>query len=136
MTIACCAAAALGAWQLPGASDAAALTPAAGTYKGKTKQGRNTVFRLAHGQLDLRHFSIELKCRDGSILIDQESGFEPSSLRANGTFREYQYGSTDKVWFRGRVDDRRMRGRIKVKDRWGKIRCNSGWVRFTAKRRG
>ena len=136
ITAIACFAAALAVWQLPNPTDADALAPKAGTYKGKTKQGRGIVFRLNHGQLDLRHFSIKLRCRDGSILIDQESGFEPSTLRANGSFREYQFGSTDKVWFRGRVNDRLVRGRIKVKDRWGHIRCNSGWVRFSAKRRG
>ncbi|HYC81186.1 MAG TPA: hypothetical protein VEB65_05330, partial [Solirubrobacterales bacterium] len=98
--------------------------------------GRGIVFRITRGQLDLRHFSIKLRCRDGSILIDRESGFEPSALRSNGSFREYQYGSTDKVWFRGRANNRLVRGRIKVKDRWGHVRCNSGWVPFTAKRRG
>lgn len=137
VTITCCAAAVLAAWQPPAPTAAAAAPPAqAGNYKGKTRQGRVIAFRLTPAGLDLRHFSIRLRCRDGSVLIDQESGFEPASLRGNGSFREVQYGSTDKVWFRGRTTHRRVRGRIRVKDHWGKIRCNSGWVRFTARRRG
>lgn len=134
-TIACCAAT-LAAWQLPAAAGAAQGSKKAVTYKGKTAQKRGIVFRVARNKLDLRHFSIQLRCKDGSVLIVQESGFEPAPLGSGGSFREYQVGSTDKVWFRGRATDRRVQGKVKVKDRWGKVRCNSGWVKFNAKRGG
>ncbi|MGD9734648.1 MAG: hypothetical protein AB7V58_03410 [Solirubrobacterales bacterium] len=135
-TIACCAAA-LGALELSAATAGAAPNGNnAVAYKGKTGQGRGIVLRVANGELDLRRFSIRLRCGDGSALIDQESGFEPAALNGKGGFREYQLGSTDKVWFRGRVNNRAVKGRVKVKDRWGKVRCNSGWVKFHAKRRG
>lgn len=136
VTIACCAAGAA-ALALPAPNDAAAAgaSKRGVAYKGKTAQKRAIAFRLSHGKLDLRHFSVRLRCRDGSMLIDKESGFKPSPLRG-GRFRDDQVGSTDEVWLRGRVRGRVIRGKLRVKDRWGHVRCNSHWVKFTAKQRG
>ncbi len=104
-----------------------------GKYHGKTKQDRQIVMRTGRSHVELLHFSIQLRCRDGSILIDQESDFEPTVIRHGGSFRDLQFGNTDEVWFRGRVSANRIHGRIRVKDRIGRVRCNSRWVSFNAR---
>lgn len=106
------------------------------TLKGRTKQGRT--IRLTHrgDRVQIKHFSIELRCRDGSILVDAESGFLPTPVRSNGRIRDHQVGSTDDVWIRGRLRGRALRGRIRVTDRIGKFRCNSKWIGFHARRQG
>lgn len=113
--------------------DAAAAKPAKkNTIKGKTSQGR--VIRLArnrHG-VQLKRFKIKLRCRDGSILIDDESGFLTTPLR-HGKLRDHQVGSTDDVWLRAQLKGRVVRGKIRVRDRVGKVRCDSHWVRFHAR---
>lgn len=100
-------------------------------YKGKTTQHRKLALKVGTRQVTLRSFTIELKCRDGSTLIDAESGFEPSALRG-GRFKDVQVGSTDTVRFAGRVKGRKATGTLKVTDKFGKVRCASPKVKFTA----
>jgi hypothetical protein len=73
-----------------------ALAAAAGLYAGKTGQGRTMRLTANARQVRMRNFSIKLNCRDGSVLIDQQSGFEPSKIRRH-KFLDTRYGSTDKV---------------------------------------
>jgi hypothetical protein len=101
------------------------------TYKGKTAQHRKVALKVGRGQVVLRSFSIELKCRDGSTLIDTESGFEPSPLRA-GRFKDVQVGSTDTVRFAGRVKGAKATGALKVTDMVDKVHCASPTVKFAA----
>jgi hypothetical protein len=113
--------------------DPAAAASDGGLLKGRTQQKR--VIRLAHhgDRVQIKHFSIQLRCRDGSILIDTESGFLPTPLRGGGRIRDHQVGNTDDVWIKGRLRGRVLRGAIRVRDRVGRIRCSSKWVRFHAK---
>jgi hypothetical protein len=107
-------------------------------YKGKTKQRRVVRLTTRGNTLKLRHFTARLKCRDGSVLIDQESGFQRTRLRDGGRFHDVQVGSTDEVRFKGRVNRGAVRGRIRVTDRLRKhgVRCRSSWIRFNARKRG
>ena len=100
---------------------------------GKTKQGRKIRLRVGGLSLKLLNFSAKLKCRDGSILIDKESGFEVTGLEKGGRFKDRQYGSTDTVSFRGKVTGNRVRGKLRVQDKWKKVKCDSKWVKFSAK---
>ena len=88
------------------------------------------------GKDDLRivRFNIQLSCRDGSILIDEESGFVRTPVHRNGRFSDVQVGSTDTVLIRGKAKGRAIRGRLRVKDRLGRgVRCDSRWVKFSAR---
>ncbi|HET7589670.1 MAG TPA: hypothetical protein VFK14_05745 [Solirubrobacterales bacterium] len=117
--------------------DAAAKSGQRGSaMKGRTKQGRTIRLALAHHSVQLKHFSIQLRCHDGSILIDTESGFLPTPLKAGGRLRDHQVGNTDDVWLRGRMHGRVLRGSVRVRDRVGKVRCDSRWVPFHAASRG
>lgn len=103
-------------------------------YVGKTKQHRNIRLAASSKQVRLQNFSIELHCRDGSVLVDQESGFEPTAIRG-GKFSDKQFGSTDTVVYKGRVQHGKVTGTVKVNDRLGKVRCSSPAVKFTARAR-
>jgi len=103
-------------------------------YVGKTKQHRKIRLAASSEQVRLQSFSIELHCRNGSVLVDQESGFEPSAIR-HGKFNDKQYGSTDTVIYKGQVQRRKITGTVKVRDRLGKVRCSSPTVKFTARAR-
>lgn len=105
-----------------------------GLHVGKTGQGRTIRLTANARQVRMRNFSIKLNCRDGSVLIDQESGFEPSKIRRN-KFLDTQYGSTDKVTYKGGVRGAKMIGTLKVRDRVGKVFCVSPTVKFTTHRR-
>jgi hypothetical protein len=102
-------------------------------YKGKTAQSRTIKVAVGKRNLKIMRFKAELKCRDGSVLIDDESGFLPTPIRSNGSFRDAQVGSTDEVLIRGRRKGRVVRGRLRVRDRVGKVRCSSKWIKFTAR---
>jgi len=106
-------------------------------YKGKTAQKRPVRITLRGHTLKLRHFSARLKCRNGANLIVAESGFVRTPIRSGGRFRDVQVGSTDEVFFRGRVRGRVVRGRLRVKDRLhkGGPRCASRWIKFQARLR-
>lgn len=103
------------------------------TMKGRTGQ-RYLIALRAHGRaVEIMRFTIKLSCRDGSVLIDEESGFQRTPVRRGGSFHDDQFGSTDEVLFGGRLRGRAARGRVRVKDRLGSgVRCDSHWVRFLA----
>ncbi len=114
---------------------AAAAKPHHGgkALKGRTKQGRTIRLARKGHAVQVKNFSIKLRCHDGSILIDTESGFLPTPLKKGGRLNDHQVGSTDDVWLQGRVHGRVVRGKIRVHDRVGKVRCDSRWVPFHAR---
>ncbi len=126
--LACLAAAALAGTSTEAATKAGGTT----LLKGRTGQHQRVKLKLQQRSLKLIHFNIKLRCRDGSILIDEESGFEKTPVRHSGHFGEVQEGSTDTVMIRGRLRGKRVNGRLRVKDRLGKVRCDSHWVSFKA----
>lgn len=103
--------------------------------KGRTAQGYRIKLAMRSGHsFKILHFKADLKCRDGSILQLDESGFQPTIVKRNGSFREVQYGSTDKVFIRGRVKGRKVTGKLRLTDRYGKRNpCKSRWIKFRAK---
>jgi hypothetical protein len=105
-----------------------------GLHVGKTGQGRSIRLTANARQVRMHNFSIKLQCRDGSVLIDQESGFMPSKVRRN-KFVDTQYGSTDKVTYKGAVRGEKVIGTLKVRDRVGKVFCVSPTVKFTTRRK-
>jgi len=115
-----------------------ATAPAEGSvkalFKGRTAQKRVIKLRGSERAMQIVHFNVELSCRDGSILIDEESGFLQTPVRRNGSFSDVQIGSTDTVAIRGRASGKVITGRLRVRDRVGKSKCDSRWVRFTARR--
>ncbi|HET8565649.1 MAG TPA: hypothetical protein VFL77_04150 [Solirubrobacterales bacterium] len=117
-------------------ADADAAAPGRGLLKGRTGQGRTIRLALHRHSVQIKRFTIELRCRDGSILIDDESGFLPTPLSASGRIRDHQIGSTDDVWIRGRLGGNHLRGSVRVRDRVGGVRCDSRWVRFNTRLRG
>jgi len=102
-------------------------------YKGKTTQKRPVRITKRGQTLKLRHFTAQLRCKGGSRLVVDESGFVRTPIRG-GRFRDVQVGSTDEVFFRGRVTRKVVRGRLRVKDRLHKRgpRCASKWIKFRA----
>jgi hypothetical protein len=113
--------------------DTVGAKPKPGIIKGKTAQKRNIRLTLQRNSMKVKHFGIEAKCRDGSILVIQESGFLRSPMH-NGKVRDRQIGSTDQVWIKAHINGHQVRGHLRVTDRVGKVKCNSGWVRFHARR--
>ncbi len=101
--------------------------------KGKTAQHHPVKFARRGGKLDLIHFVAKLRCSDGTILTDYESGFLPTPVRG-GKLSDHQVGSSDDVFIRAKVHGRSVRGKIRVKDklRHGKVRCDSRWFKFSA----
>ncbi len=115
------------------------LAGAAGrtAHRGKTAQGYPLTLRMqGEKSFKLLRFKADLNCRDGSELQLAESGFLPTRVRGNGSFRDTQYGKTDTVRFRGKVTNRAVKGKVRLEDRLGKkrIRCTSKWIGFTVKR--
>jgi hypothetical protein len=106
-------------------------------FKGSTAQDRGIRVAVTKRSIQIKRFKIRLSCRDGSILILDESGFLRTPVRRNGRFRDAQYGRTDEVLIRGRVSRGVVRGRLRVKDKLNSgVRCRSQWVAFTARPRG
>lgn len=103
---------------------------------GKTSQGRQIRLKASAGKVQLKHFTIQLRCRGGAILIDEESGFLPSKVGRGGKIHDVQVGSTDEVLFRGRLKGSKLRGKIRVRDKLEGKRCDSKWVKFTARPKG
>ncbi len=102
-------------------------------FKGRTGQKRVVRLKTEKHALRIVRFNIRLSCRDGSILIDEESGFVRTPIH-RGRFRDVQVGSTDTVMIRGKAKGRAVRGRLRVKDRLGRgVRCDSRWVKFSAR---
>ncbi len=116
-----------GALLLDGA--AAATQGGRTNLRGRTGQKR-TIRLTKHGnRIQLKHFTARLRCRGGTVLIDTESGFQPTTTHG-GRFHDVQVGSTDEVLFKGRVRGHKVNGKIRVKDKLGKKRCDSRWVKF------
>ena len=103
-------------------------------YTGKTNQHRAIKLKVSAHQLEMKNFTIQLRCHDGSVLVDQESGFQPAPLLGS-KFKQTQYGSTDTVRFAGHVKGSKVTGTLKVTDKVGKVRCASPTVKFTARRK-
>jgi hypothetical protein len=104
-----------------------------GKYVGKTAQGYRITLKVRSHTLKLMNFSAKLRCGDGSILVDQESGFQPTPIRG-GRFGETSVGSTDQVKISGRVRNRSVTGTLRVTDKLdGGVRCDSHAVKFTAR---
>lgn len=105
----------------------------AAQYKGKTAQKRTIRIAGNSKSVKFKRFKIELKCRNGTLLIIDESGFLRTPLR-KGKFKDRQFGKTDTVWFRGNRKRKKISGRIRVVDKLNNgTKCNSGWVKFTAR---
>jgi hypothetical protein len=117
------------------ATDAAARAASAEArmFKGKTAQGHPMKIAVKERTLRIHVFDVELKCRDGSRLLLEEGGFLWTRVKPGGSFRDAQFGKTDKVYFRGRVSERRIRGRLRVtdKEKRGPM-CASRWIAFNA----
>ena len=119
--------------ELTSLADAAGRT----VHRGRTAQGYPMTLRMqGEKSFKLLRFKADLKCRDGSELQLDESGFLPTRLRGNGSFRDTQYGKTDTVRFRGKVTNGAVKGRVRLEDRLGKkrIRCSPTCIGFTVKR--
>lgn len=108
------------------------------TYRGKSAQGRPIRVSTSPGRITLIHFKAKLLCRDGSLLFGDASEFEPTRLKRGGRFADVQYGKTDVVSWKGRASrGKKVVGTLEVKDRLQSgVRCDSGPVRFMAKRKG
>jgi hypothetical protein len=104
-------------------------------YKGKTAQKRSIRIDVRRGSIKVLHFKARLACRDGSVLIVDESGFLRTPVRG-GRFRDLQVGRTDEVSIRGIVRRGVVRGRLRVKDKLNSgVRCRSRWIAFSARSR-
>jgi hypothetical protein len=117
------------------AGEAAALADSASAriYKGKTAQGYRMKLVGKQRMFRIQAFKVDLKCRDGSLLLLEESGFLWTKVKQGGSFRDSQFGKTDSVYFRGRMTERGIRGRLRVtdKEKRGPM-CASRWVAFNA----
>jgi hypothetical protein len=103
-------------------------------FIGKTDQGYSLHFTLDGNQVDLIRVKVKLRCRNGGLLYDDLSDFEPAALRPNGRFNDLQFGSTDEVHWRGSLKGAKARGSIRVKDKLKSgVRCDSGNVGFVAR---
>ena len=106
-------------------------------YSGKTSQGPRIHIVGSGSEITLVHFRVTMLCRDGSYLYGNASDFEPTRLKRGGRFSDVQYGKTDVVSWKGRASAKKVVGALRVKDRLkGGVRCDSGSVRFTARRAG
>jgi hypothetical protein len=120
------------------ATETAAMADSAQTrmLKGRTTQGHRIKLVLKQGSLRIQSFDIDLRCRDGSSLLLEESGFLQTRVKRNGSFHDAQFGRTDSVYFRGHGSERQLQGRIRVTDKErGSPRCASRWVGFRARAR-
>ena len=113
---------------------AAADAASRATVKGRTGQGHRIKLAKQKGNsFQILGFKADLGCRDGTKLQLEESGFQSTRVRSNGSFHELQYGSTDRVYIQGRVKGGSVRGRLRLTDRYGKKNpCKSHWIKFHA----
>lgn len=123
--IACCLVA--------GSAVASAEPAAAKVFKGKTSQGHRIKSMVKGKAFKIHVFEIDLRCKDGSELVLIEGGFLWTKTGKGGGFRDAQFGRTDSVYFRGKLNQRRLRGKVRVTDRLRNgTRCASRWVNFNA----
>jgi hypothetical protein len=117
---------------------AAVAAPAHGdaALQGRTAQGHRISLAVGRESVEIKRFTVELRCRGGDVLIDQESGFQPTPVTAGGRFQVDQVGRTDEVRMRGRLRGSRLQGTLRVTDRLAGARCDSGWVKFSAGPKG
>ncbi len=102
-------------------------------FKGKTSQGYAIKVTVKEGRFRLVGFEADLKCKDGSRLTLAEGGFLWTKAKPNGSFRDAQFGKTDSVYFRGRVNEKRIRGEVRLTDKErGQPACGSRWIKFNA----
>ena len=108
----------------------------AAVYKGKTGQKfKIAIAPAGRHRIKLLRFKIRLRCRDGSLLYDDLSDFDPARLRADGRFADFQKGPTDEVIFRGRARGPKVKGRLRVRDKLKNgVPCDSGTVQFATSR--
>jgi hypothetical protein len=101
--------------------------------RGRTAQKQRVKVRVDGTSVKMLHFRARLRCRNGDVLVVDESGFQSTPLRGR-RFHDVQVGSTDEVFFRGRVSGGSVRGKLRVKDRLRKhgVRCTSRWIGFRA----
>lgn len=105
-------------------------------YSGKTAQKFRVTIVRGEGSITLLRFKIRLRCRDGSVLFDDLSDFEPATLKPGGRFGDLQLGTTDEVVWRGRLAGATVSGSLRVRDRLKSgVPCDSGSVGFAARRR-
>ena len=112
-----------------------AVEASARVYQGRTAQKYPIKVAVNGGKLKLLHFKAKLSCADGSVLIDTESGFEPTRIQKNGAFTDVQVGSSDEVILKGRRKGNVVRGKVRVIDQIGKkkVKCHSKLIGFHAK---
>jgi hypothetical protein len=126
--------AALAAIALPGGAQA---SPDTHPYSGKTAQKFHLSVATGKGTITLLRFKIRLRCRDGSLLFDDLSDFEPARLRGGGRFSDLQAGGSDEVIFRGRLAKDKVSGILRVRDKLKSgVPCDSGSVGFAVRRVG
>ncbi len=104
------------------------------TLRGHTSQGQRIKLAVTDRALNVLHFKAQLKCRDGSKLELDESGFLKTPVSRKGHFKDVQYGSTDTVYMKGSVNGKAVNGKLRLTDRVGKVRCKSRWLKFHLKR--
>lgn len=106
-------------------------------YRGKTSQKNKLQLSVSPGQITLIRFKARMLCRDGSLLHGDLSDFEATPLKRGGRFSDVQHGPTDTVSWQGRVKGATVSGTLRVTDRLqGGVGCDSGAVRFSARRLG
>ena len=106
-------------------------------YSGKTAQKFHLSVETGKGTITLLRFKIRLRCRDGSLLFDDLSDFEPARLRGGGRFSDLQAGPTDEVVWRGRLGGTKVSGIVRVRDELKSgVPCDSGSVGFAARQGG
>jgi hypothetical protein len=116
------------------AASASADAVKTGKFTGKTAQGYRVKLKvLSSHSLKVLNFTAKLKCRDGSTLIDSESGFQTTRIH-NNSFNEKQFGGTDQVQIAGRARGGSVTGTLRVTDKLsGGVRCDSHSVKFTVR---
>ncbi len=104
-------------------------------YQGRTAQKYPIKVAVNGGKLKVLHFKAKLSCADGSVLVDTESGFQPTRIGKGGKFQDVQVGSTDEVILKGRRRGKKVSGKVRVIDHIGKkkIKCHSRLIKFTVK---
>jgi hypothetical protein len=118
---------------IAGGTVASADSAEAKMFAGKTSQGYRIKVAVRGEAFRIHVFDIDLRCRDGSELALIEGGFLWTKVGKRGSFRDAQFGRTDSVYFRGRLNERRIRGRVRVTDRLRDgTRCASRWITFNA----
>ena len=109
------------------------LTVVAQVFEGKTGQNYRMKVLVRGQAFKIHVFDIDLRCRNGSELALIEGGFLWTKVGKRGGFRDAQFGRTDSVYFRGKLNQRRLRGKVRVTDRLRNgTRCASRWVNFNA----